>query len=131
MCLQIVLMGRQVQSVIRNLLHRKAARGGWGNTDRHIGLTPRQVEDARQSDDLEFQFRVLIRYLGTNLWQNVVGATIRRTDPNRSGQGLPCPAQFGHASRKRPLRDLGMGKKALSCVGQAVSLGRLYKQWNT
>jgi hypothetical protein len=98
---------------------------GAAHRDGHVGLALRQVEDARQGDDLDLERRVRRRDGRADLRQHVVGAAVRRADPHLPRQPPGLAPQLLPRRRHRLLGPLGMGEKPLPLPRQPVALRAL------
>jgi hypothetical protein len=91
--------------------------------DDHIRLAPRQVEDARQGDDLDFKIRVLLADGRADLGQQEIGAAIRRTDPDLPREAARLPAQLGRGLLHRLFGADRVGHQPRARLAQRITGG--------
>lgn len=82
---QIAVRGRQMQMVIRDLLHRDPPRLRRRHRDRHIRLALRQVDHTRKGNDLQLQLWMIALNGSADLRQDETSDPIRCPDPYLPG----------------------------------------------
>ncbi len=109
-------------------MHGQPPGAGWADGDHHIRLTPCQIDDAGQGEDLDLKLRVGLANRCADLRQQEIRRPVRCPDADLAGQSRRRPGQLFCGVLHRLFSANGWRHQPLTCIRQRVAVLRFRKK---